>query len=161
MLKISTCVSTGLAGPPAQQLSIFWITSSSTSFHQTSPIFGVSRESNHRPALGEYDGFPATANSEVSRLAAKSKCFKGQRSSSVISWPFKMGLDRLSRNVGNYNSALCNIAEERRPHLQFRRHSLGLHKKKYVTYPKLNVWLMGHFSEASQEIQEGVSSWIS
>jgi hypothetical protein len=66
----------------------------------------------------------------------------------------------LSRNVGSYHSALCNIAEERRPHLQFRRHSLGLHKK-YVTYPKLNLWLMGHFSEASQEIQEGLSSWIS
>jgi hypothetical protein len=71
-----------------------------------------------------------------------------------------MGPDRLSRNVGNYHSALCNIAEDRRPHLQFRKHSLGLHKI-YVTYPKLNLWLMGHFSEACQEIQEGLSSWIS
>jgi hypothetical protein len=71
-----------------------------------------------------------------------------------------MGPDRLSRNVGNYHHALCNIAEERRPDLQFRRHSLRLHKK-YVTYPKLNLWLMGHLSEASQEIQKGLSSWIS
>ena len=71
-----------------------------------------------------------------------------------------MGPDRMSRNVVNYHSAPCNIAEERRSHLQFRRNSLGLHKK-YVTYPKLNLWLMGHFSEASQEIQEDISSWIS
>jgi len=68
MLKISTCVSNGLAGPPAQQLSIFWITSSSNSCHQTSPFFEVSRESNHRPALGEYDGFPATANQKCRTL---------------------------------------------------------------------------------------------
>jgi hypothetical protein len=159
MLKISTCVSIGFAGPPAQQLSIFWITSSSTSCHQTSPIFEVSRESNHRPALGKYDGFPATAKSEVSHLDVKSSCFKGEKSSSVISEPFKMGPDRLSRNVSNYHNALCNIAEELRPHLKFRRYSLGLHKKN-VSYPKLNLWLMGHFSEASQEIQESFSTWI-
>ena len=67
----------------------------------------------------------------VSRLPARCKwglCSSGMFSNTDVSgetyspifegsnWTLKMGPDRLSRNVGNYQSALRNIPEERRCH---------------------------------------------